>query len=167
MGLEVKGWITLLGIPESIRLYYSEVKRLPSNFVRKLSHNCSICEPIMRIMGGALPAHDGINAIARQFGYSLVMRDEKEGLVTLSSIASELFTESCPSGKESKHHLGYLAEDMLLFLLGLEEQTKNSDFQTLIQCLPHLQAYGLIEEMYTELIKMGREIEASGVDWPL
>jgi len=171
---EIKGWLTKVSIPDSVSEFYGIVLSRPARFRAKQFESSYISERITKVIRGTIPASDCVSQIARQCGYpDLADRfSEEVSLGLLKNTTVELFADSNPENHMSDSPkgpgLGLLAENLVMHFTGFEDPEDMSLGFQIIDCLPHLQAYGLIEEMYINLKREALRIDRdlSG-DWPL
>lgn len=171
---EKKGWLTKVSIPDAVRDFYSIIRERRRSFRAKMFKDAYISERIMKVIRGSIPARDCVSQIAGEYDYhniaSLVSEEVSLGL--LKNITVELFADSNPENhikSETKGPgLGYLAEELVMHFTGFEKVEDSELGFLIIDALPHLQAYGLIEEMYTDMKREALRIDRdlSG-DWPL
>ena len=83
----------------------------------------------------------------------------------LASVAQKLFVQSDPARQVGGKPLGLLAENILLYLTGLPE---DSGAMALLEN-PMLHAYGSIEQSYLDLLKVAKSSKYVGPlgQWPL
>jgi len=171
--LESKGFIAQEGIPIAVSSAYGILKQLPSKFRGKMYDKSYSTELMMKIIKGVLTAEEGCKALLRYWEFPTAVDraiDSYDGV--LQSLAVEAFADSNPENdkfkKASKIPLGGLAEQLVCHFTGFSsEEDQNLGFM-LIYALPHLGAYGLIEEMFINMKKEARRIDTTGGgDWPL
>jgi len=163
---ENKGWVSKIGIPSAVASYYGIVKGKPSKYRRKIHDLSLISELIIKVMRKVIPAGSALMQIAGsmniQFNKDIT---DDVGYSILSNIAVEMFADSTAVLEdESGPPLGLLAENLVIYLTGLENEADAALGFELIYSLPHLGCYGQIEEMYMNLKKEAIRIDtvASG-----
>lgn len=156
------------GIPSSVALYYSIVKRMPSRYCKAQFNNSYVSERMLYCMRGTITAFILLNEIKRHYNYQIRDLTEEESEGILSSLAVEAFADSNPENdhlrKKTKPSIGLgdLAINLVCHFTGQEEE-RNLDLG--LQCiyaLPLLGAYALIEEMFMKLKKEALRIDRGG-----
>jgi len=160
--LEKKGWITKEGIPKAVSAFKQRFSHYPSRLAKKVMLETSFCESIMRIMEGA-EAADELNKLVGHLGLPLSPPIQKgEAPNILENIAVDRFADASEElSRPGSRPLGDLATDFVIYLTGL------GDSGCSLITNPLLQSYGLIEEMYMNLVREGVHIAMTGGKWPL
>nr|UJQ92501.1 MAG: putative RNA-dependent RNA polymerase [Mitoviridae sp.] len=167
---EIKGWVLKNSIPDALASMYGIILHRPSKFRKKIWDKSYISERIMKVMRGTMPAGDALNSISRQLGFRLPEINDTVAQAMLSNICVELFANSNPENDTSNkgYPLGQLAENLVLFLSGLEDENQCALGFENMHYIPHLNCYGLIEEQYILLKQEARNIDLfRNGDWPL
>lgn len=124
-----------------------------------------MCDRIMKIVRGAPNAGELISESFGKMGFPFVLSNFVASNV-LENIVVENFARSNPASAKTKDSkrpcigLGYLAENLTMLLTGLDDDRVCLGLD-LIYALPHLNAYGQISEMYTQMNKMARKISTT------
>lgn len=167
-----KGWVPVEGIGAGITSFYREILHTRSLFAQAIGKKSSACNLMMSIIRGAEDAGSLLTEAYRELGFPYTLSSFVAKNI-LENIAVECFADSNPASfKETKSKrpcigLGGLAEQLTMILTGLDEERCALGFE-LIYALPHLNAYGQIEQMYIDLSKTARKISTTGGgDWPL
>lgn len=154
ISMEGKGYQFVSGVSSGVHSYYGMVRSLPSRFRRDIREKSFICELIIKIINGSLPAAQ-LNLAMQALGYtfqpSLTPFECKN---ILENIVVEEFSNSHPSTKVNSNRkcvgLGQLAIDIVTAITGLPDD-KCARGLPLIYHLPILNSYSRIEVFYTKL----------------
>nr|UPW42257.1 MAG: putative RNA dependent RNA polymerase [Yunnan mito-like virus 53] len=166
VGMESKGYQFVNGVSSGVQSYYSMVKSLPSRFTRDIKDKSYICELIIKIINGSLPAAQ-LNKAMQALGYTFLPElSNKECSSILENIIVEEFANSNPASniftKRKSIGLGLLAISWVEYLTGLPDNEIGRGIP-LIYDLPILNAYARIEDFYIKLSKKALTFK----EWPL
>jgi hypothetical protein len=164
-----KGWVWTEGIPSTVSLFYSSVLNYPSRLRKIFEEKSFLCELMMEIMRGKLPANDGLNSIIGRWSLNLPILNPDQGLSILSGTALECFVESNPLDHTQGKPLGQLAQDLVMEItLKCSSEIEATDWIDLPSSIPLLGCYGLIEEQYMEISNQAYLIDTIGKgEWPM
>jgi hypothetical protein len=137
--------------------FFSRIYKMPSRRVKGLKINAFLCELVMRITNGSLPA-DSLNKAFPALGLSPVILDELASNMLLGDIALELFTKSDPTLNPKGKPLGPLAEQLVMYLTGLLEE--RPEVMGLLEN-PLLHSYGSIEQTYLDCLQLSKGVKDS------
>lgn len=154
---ETKGWVSLCGVPASIRLFRAMVSNLPSRAVKGIEQKSILVEKVMRITKGAKDAGILLSQAFRSLGFTFILSDFVAYNV-LENIAVELFADNNPAPnlekltKEKKLTISHL--EHRLRIMGLVYYPEEKDLVTaFISALPISDVLGQIFASYRDLSK--------------
>lgn len=168
---ESKGWLPKDGIPSLVASLYGILLSRPARFRAAMEVQSHLCELIVRTIRGLIPAHDCLNAIARQYNIPIRQLLPEESLGILQSLAVEAFANSNPENEteppKGSVGLGPLAISLVEYFTGFDGTEFEADGLLLIYAFPLLGCYGLVEEMFMKLKREALRIDRSGGDWSI
>jgi hypothetical protein len=161
---EVKGWIPVVEPWVAISSLIARVRSVPSRYRKTIESRAKPSDLVMRITRGTVAAGQALTSLARDFGHQFTLTDAI-GMNILENVVVEEFAKSNPANydKDSKHHLGWLAEHLVIILTGVSDDKIALGMET-IYALPILSVYGQVEETYMELSARARKLSLTGGD---
>lgn len=105
--LNVRNFIPSKSITESIALYHSFVKELPSRFVRKLERRASLCEGVLNTIHGRIPVDEWINSLIKKNNYQLPVLSQDVCKSILVNVTVQAFADSNLMNSVSVHTRDY------------------------------------------------------------
>jgi hypothetical protein len=93
-------------------------------------------------------SEENINYLISLGGYRIRHLSQSECLGIMTSIVIEMFAESNPTVKDNSKDLGLMAINLVCYLTSFGDDKRGELSFKLIECLPHLAVYGLIEEQF-------------------
>jgi len=173
--LEEKSWVSLRGIPDTIKCFYLTVKRFRRALSAGLGIKTDISEGITRVMMGKLTAVEGLKSFMRAknispFSAKLEVTEEMAKYQYQGS-ALTLFAEAnerIDKGTRNHNPLGQLATYLVCILTDPDGPLDLSCNPDAISMIPILQVHGIISQMYIDINKLAVEIDTvRGGDWPM
>jgi hypothetical protein len=148
-----KDWSITGGVSAGVASYLSMVKKLPSRFTRDIKSKSLVCELIIKIIRGDLPASDLFIGM-KELGYSVKPFSVDYGISILQSIARVSFAKSNPTSNipsKNNRKLGDLALQIVLKLSGALDHPGFTEHDAslaldLIYVLPICSVHGQVEE---------------------
>jgi len=155
-----KGWFQTQQ-PLSVFSKWIECTTLSSSFRRKTLLNALPIVQINLAIQGFITMEEALRPILENKYPHLInhFNDdfEAKALKIFKQVVMQMFEKSFEDrgGKT----LGQLALDLVIFITGLELKTEDINYQDIIESVPILGVYGLIEELYLKLYKEVDELK--------
>lgn len=163
-----KGWEWIEGIPFTIKSFYQIVRKFNSKYRTELSERSFVCELMMKIMRGTIPANDGLNTIIRRNGFPLPELNPDQGLSILSGTALECFIDNSPLDYSAGEPLGEYALMRTIEISGIDRSSLGDAVDSIPSSVPILSVFGQIEEQYLEIGRQAYLIDTIGKgEWPM
>lgn len=175
-GETLKGWSFPQGIGEAIASYYQIVKGFNAKYCKEIWHKAAVVEELMFYMREPRSAIKVITSLYRWKGIDHPGRIKNStAKAAIQGCLLDLFVASDPlyktmdpcAEKRKDQPLGKLASDMVMYYTGNEEEAKAAWACEAMSCIPLLNVYGQISEMYIKLKKRASVMEEGSDIWPL
>jgi hypothetical protein len=149
-----RNWSFTGGVSAGVTSYLSMVKKLPSRFTRDIKSKSLVCELIIKIIRGDLPASDLVIGM-KELGYPVKPFSNDYGISILQSIARVSFAKSNPASdipSKNNRRFGDLALQIVLRLSGYLDHPESTEHDValalnLITSLPICSVHGQMEEL--------------------
>lgn len=173
---ERKGWSHPIGTTLESLILLLEKRKFSSSYRSRKRLELYPIHQFMMVLQGKQTAHEALSPLVRLLSPKVVhdamevahieRTDNCPYMGLLRSSIMQLFVESGEYNSEDKP-LGLIAMELVIFITSLE--LKDSDtHQDIIECIPHLQVHGEIENTYLRIQREAWDIDTIyGGDWKL
>lgn len=83
-------------VPDAVSLFYDLVLHFRAKMIPEMRKKAETCESITKVIGGSLPANEGINNLIRQYGLPCRDLNLDEANAIIQSSIRDMFIRSDP-----------------------------------------------------------------------